>query len=82
MKIKYEFLYDEHECETCGYSTAQGAIIWFDEKEVYRLEPVAHCYDGETLLNKAGQQCTVHEKILELLGHELEEIYNDSESND
>jgi len=77
MKIKFEVLFDDHECETCGHSYATGSIIWFDDQEVFRLDPVAHCYDGTSLRNKDGQECTVYEKILELLEHDLEEIYND-----
>jgi hypothetical protein len=76
MKITYETLYDEYSCDDCGYSSAVGAIIWFDGNQVFCQYPVAHCYSGETLRNKNGQECTVSEKIIELLGHELEEIDN------
>lgn len=57
MKIRYQELYDSHNCETCGYSDATGAKIWFDDKLVYELKPVAHCYDSVTIRNAEGQQC-------------------------
>jgi len=74
MNIEYRILYDEHHCEDCGYSSAVGAIIHFDNKEVYRLEPIAHCYDSVSLRNKNGMECNVEEIILELLGHNVKEI--------
>lgn len=74
MKITYEIHYDEHRCDDCGYSSAIGATIWFDGTQVFSLIPVAHCYDSYSLKNNKGQECTVHEKIIELLNHELEEL--------
>ena len=78
MNIKFQHLYDDHNCETCGYSSATGLIVWFDDKEVFRIEPVAHCYDGQSLRNNKGQECSAHEKILELLGYNPEEIFDEN----
>jgi len=40
------WLEDQHECETCGYSYAQGYKIYKDEKLVIDKEPLSHCYDS------------------------------------
>lgn len=40
------WLEDEHECETCGYSYAQGYKIYKDDKLVVDKEPVASCFDS------------------------------------
>lgn len=39
------WLEDQHECETCGYSYAQGYKIYKDEKLMIDKEPLSHCYD-------------------------------------
>ena len=44
MKIEIETLWDDHDCETCGGSSAYGGIVYVDGKEVLRREPVAYCY--------------------------------------
>lgn len=44
MKIEIEVLADYHECETCGYSSAGGGIVYVDGEEVLRRCPVAYCY--------------------------------------
>lgn len=44
--IKIVRAYDEHDCDDCGYSTAEGANIYIDGKKVLDLKPIAHCYDG------------------------------------
>ena len=37
---------DSYECETCGYSYAEGAEIKLNGQEFMLLEPVAHCFGG------------------------------------
>lgn len=67
MKIRIETLTDDHDCETCGWSYAEGARVYFDEKPVLDLEPHAHCYDGDNY-----SDTEIYKRILEVLGHEVE----------
>ena len=46
--IKITRTYDEHDCDDCGYSTAEGAKIYINGRKVLDLKPVAHCYEGKT----------------------------------
>jgi hypothetical protein len=39
---------DYHDCETCGGTQADGAVIKIDGKEVADLKPFAHCYDEDS----------------------------------
>lgn len=53
MKIKIERLTDNHRCETCGSSYADGANITLfncdgDIITEYELEPFAHCYNAHS----------------------------------
>lgn len=45
-KIEIETTFDEHDCETCGNSWAEGGTVKIDGKEVLTIEPFAHCYGG------------------------------------
>lgn len=45
MSYKIVWLEDQHECETCGYSYAQGYKIYKDEILVIDKTPISHCYD-------------------------------------
>lgn len=49
MKIEILTLEDESECECCGSSFAEGGVIKIDDKELFRFEPVAFCYDSNSL---------------------------------
>jgi hypothetical protein len=66
MKIKIEWLYDEHDCETCGSSYATGARVQIGNDSLM-FDPIAHCYDGAS-----WTMAEVYESILKHLGHELE----------
>lgn len=72
MKIRIEDMYDEYDCETCGYSVAYGGRIFFDEELKFELIPVAHCYDSVTIMDPVNEFWA--KKVLELLGHELEVV--------
>lgn len=67
MHIKIETTCDVYDCETCGYSDANGANVYFDGELVLELTPVAHCYSGTTYNDVAIQNA-----ILEKLGHTVE----------
>lgn len=47
MEIKIETMCDEHDCETCGWSYAEGGDVYIDGVKVINEEPVAYCYDSE-----------------------------------
>lgn len=66
--IHIKWLTDEHDCETCGSSYAEGAIVSIDGMIGLDFEPVAHCYAGETYTREQ-----VYRKILEYLGHTIHE---------
>lgn len=69
VKIKIQWLSDEVDCETCGGNWASGANVYFDDKLVIEMKPVAGCYDGE------HYDCEdVLHRILAELGHQVEEI--------
>ncbi len=46
-QIDIEWLTDEHECDTCGWSTAEGAKITIDGKPAICLEPSAYCFGSD-----------------------------------
>lgn len=67
MKIKIKWLYDEHDCDDCGHSYAEGALVTFDDGRKLHLDPVAHCYGGQSWSTE-----DVYAEILKELGIELE----------
>jgi hypothetical protein len=66
MQIRLEWLNDEYECETCGYSFAEGASICFENGDKIELIPVASCFGSDS-----WTESQVFEKILEHLGHQI-----------
>ena len=48
MKIEILTWEDEHECDTCGSSWAQGGQVIVDDEIVIHEEPVAHCFGGRS----------------------------------
>ena len=71
--VSVEWLYDSTDCDTCGYNWADGARVYFDDKLVLDLKPVATCFDS---VSYSTEQ--VFGMILKELGHNLKEI-NDYE---
>lgn len=65
-KITVERTFDELNCETCGFSYAEGANILFEDGKRIELKAVAHCYDGSSYDDK-----DIMREILHHLGHEL-----------
>lgn len=65
--IKIEWLTDTFDCEVCGESWAEGAYIIFPDGEELLLEPLAHCYGGESY-----ETDQVYDKVLEKLGYKVE----------
>ena len=68
-KIKITWLIDEHDCETCGYSSASGAVVNIGDHVTIVMEPVAHCYNGVSYNTE-----DVYERILFELGYVVEEV--------
>lgn len=66
MKITIQWLFDNHNCETCGSDYAAGALIKMGDKRIM-LNPVAHCFDGDNWETE-----DVFAEILRELGHEFE----------
>ena len=66
MHIKIEWTSDEHDCETCGWSYASGANIYFDDELAIELVPIANHFGGQTYTNDE-----VYTAILEKLGHTI-----------
>ena len=64
--ITVELYEDICECETCGTSYAEGAKVFLDDELVLVLEPIAHCYDGQSYTDE-----DIYRKILEHLGYTL-----------
>ena len=67
MKIRVERVSDTHECEVCGDTWAEGAVVYIDDQVTLDLVPSAHCYDGT---NYDDSEILI--KILEYLGHTVE----------
>lgn len=65
--IKIVRTYDEYDCDDCGYSTAEGAKIYLNNKKVLDLKPVAHCYGGMTYNDE-----DILKAVLEYLGYNVE----------
>jgi len=46
MGITIQHITDVHDCETCGYSCADGYVIYHNGKIISDKTPSAHCYDS------------------------------------
>lgn len=68
MNIKIEMLSDSYECDTCGWSDAYGAKVYFDGELVLDMTPIAHCYSG---VNNHDDE-DIFTAILNKLGHTVE----------
>lgn len=67
QKILIEILSDDHDCDTCGYTYAQGAKVTLDGKEFLMLEPVSACFGGDDY-----DYVHILTAILEKLGYQVE----------
>lgn len=65
-KIRIERITDSHDCETCGSSWAEGAIVYLDGEILLELLPIAHCYGGDNYYDDI-----IYAKILEKLGYDV-----------
>lgn len=65
--IKIYKLIDHHDCELCGCGYAEGAVVYVNGEAVIKLNPVAHCFDGDHYTEE-----DVFREILAHLGYSLE----------
>lgn len=65
-EISIDWLTDNHDCETCGSSWAEGARVRIDGQVALELIPLAHCYDGSS-----WDEREVFAALLAHLGHSL-----------
>jgi len=63
MDIKIEWLSDDTDCETCGCSFAEGALVTVGD-ETIDMTPQASCYGGVSY-----SESQVYAAILKHLGH-------------
>jgi len=68
--INIKWLTDEHDCDSCGYTSAEGAIVTIDGVEIFELEPVAYCFGSAEYSSE-----TVYKMIIAHLGHEVRETF-------
>lgn len=66
-KLKIIQLYDDYECDDCGWSTSYGATVTLNDEPFLYLKPVAHCFGGEHY-----SDMDILKEILVKLGYEVE----------
>lgn len=69
MDIKIEWIEDRHDCETCGLSYAEGAIVHLDDGRTLEFIPNAYCYDSTSY-----NRMYVYAQIMAELGCTIDEI--------
>ena len=81
MKIEIKTMTDNHDCETCGSSWVEGGVVFVNDKEVLKREPVAYCYgvpsfsESDLLvmaLKKIGVEVTVDGEPFQVCSHDDE----------
>lgn len=77
MKINIEWITAEHECDTCGSSYAEGAIITFENGHKIELIPNAWCFNSTSY---GGAE--VYEAILAHLGHIVENDHSSTNEDE
>lgn len=65
-KIRIERITDSHDCETCGSTWAEGAIVYLDDEVFLEFIPIAHCYDGNNYYDDF-----IYAQVLAKLGYEV-----------
>lgn len=79
--IEIKWTYDEHDCDTCGISWSEGAVVTdADGKVILDLEPHAHCFN-----NRGYSREEVFMRLLAELGYTIstvEPIYDRDDNED
>lgn len=68
FSLDIEWMTDEHDCETCGSSWAEGAVVRLGDGVIVELRPHAACYDGAS-----HDSAEVYRAILTSLGFSVSE---------
>jgi hypothetical protein len=66
--LEVKWLSSVWQCETCGLSYADGALVLKDGETLLELTPHAHCFEGVTYDRE-----DVYRRILAELGHSVTE---------
>jgi hypothetical protein len=72
--IKIDWVYAIHECETCGMSGADGALVEKDGEYFLDMSPHAACFGDGTFDDEM-----VYARILEALGLPLPDVGEDDD---
>lgn len=68
-QIKIEWLSDSSDCDTCGISWADGAVVTFPNGDVLDFTPSARCCGGTHY-----ERDDVYKAILTHLGYTVKEF--------
>lgn len=69
QKIEIEWLDDDHDCETCGWTCARGAKVSLNGEIILHQEPMASCFGGADYSDE-----DTYRAILSHLGYEVESL--------
>jgi hypothetical protein len=75
--IRIEWCTDESDCDDCGPSYAEGAVIHIEGREPIEMLPSAHCFDGTSY-----SSTEVYTRLLEELGYRVEQEDRGYEKDD
>lgn len=64
--LEFEWLQDSHDCETCGFSCAEGAVVRLNGQVLLERQPCAGCFD-----DRSYSSDVVHHEVLLALGYEV-----------
>jgi hypothetical protein len=70
--LDIRWLSDRSDCETCGWSYADGAEVFLDGRPILLLAPVASCFGGSH-----WERDDVLKMVLEQLGYTVKEASGD-----
>ena len=73
--IKIEHLSDTSDCETCGMSWAEGAIVYLNEEVLLEMIPHASCFGGDH-----WSESDIYKNILLKLGYQIDEGFDYGEN--
>ena len=71
-QLDIRWLSDVCECECCGLSEAQGAVVELDGMELLRLSPSAHCTDPTSYT-----EAFVYYSILKAMDFTIKESFDE-----
>ena len=72
MQIEIEWLYDDHDCETCGSQWSHGAKVHLDGKLLIDNQPKASCFECAH-----WDEADIYKEVLTKLGYTVVEDTNE-----